>query len=53
MKNKKTDFGRMEDELADVSLYGEFVSTFHSWVSSERQKGKVKELEDISEEKRK
>ena len=51
MKNKRTDFGKMEDELADVSLYGEFVSTFHSWVSSERQKNKVKELEDISEEK--
>ncbi|MDD2480927.1 MAG: hypothetical protein WCY24_01995 [Lutispora sp.] len=51
MKNKKTDFGKMEDELADVSLYGEFVSTFHNWVSSERQKSKVKELEDISEEK--
>ena len=24
-----------EDNLNDVSLYGEFVSTFHSWTSSE------------------
>ncbi|OGO78173.1 MAG: hypothetical protein A2Y23_12405 [Clostridiales bacterium GWB2_37_7] len=24
-----------EDNLNDVSLYGEFVSTFHNWVSSE------------------
>ena len=53
MKDRRTDFGNIEDELADISLYGEFVSTFHSWVSSERQKSKVKELEHISEEKSK
>lgn len=51
MNKKRTDSGKMEDELSDVSLYGEFVSTFHSWVSSERQKSKAKELEHISKEK--
>lgn len=51
MDKKRTDLGKMEDELADVSLYGEFVSTFHGWVSSERQKSKAKELEYIGKQK--
>ena len=49
MDKRKNDFGTLEDELVDVSLYGEFVSTFHSWVSSEEQKSKAKELEGIGD----
>ena len=30
----------LEDKLNDISLYGEFMSTFNYWVSSEEQKTK-------------
>lgn len=43
---------KMEDELADFSLYGEFISSFHHWVSSEEQKSKVNELQNISRKKK-
>ncbi|HYE09965.1 MAG TPA: hypothetical protein VEF53_07285 [Patescibacteria group bacterium] len=36
-----------EDNLNDVSLYGEFVSTFHHWVSSEEQHAKGKYLQQL------
>jgi hypothetical protein len=43
----ETEFGQMEDKLSDVSLYGEFISTFHSWVSSEEQKNKAQYLQNL------
>jgi hypothetical protein len=52
MDKRKNGFGKMEDELADVSLFGEFVSSFHRWVSSEEQKSKVKELQNIGRKKK-
>ena len=39
--------GELEDKLNDVSLYGEFISTFHYWVSSEEQKNKVQHLQSL------
>jgi len=40
----------LEDKLNDVSLYGEFIATFHNWVSSEEQKSKVQHLQEIGRE---
>ena len=39
--------GELEDKLNDASLYGEFIATFHYWVSSEEQKNKVQHLQSI------
>lgn len=39
--------GDLEDKLNDTSLYGEFIATFHYWVSSEEQKNKAQHLQDI------
>ncbi len=36
-----------EDNLADVSLYGEFVSTFHQWISSEDLHAKGAQLQQL------
>jgi hypothetical protein len=36
-----------EDNLNDSSLYGEFVSTFHSWVSSEDLHAKGEYLQNL------
>lgn len=52
MDKRISKHGKMEDELADFSLYGEFVSSFHHWVSSEEQKSKVDELQSISRKKK-
>jgi hypothetical protein len=41
--------GELEDKLNDVSLYGEFIATFHYWVSSEEQKNRVEHLQDIGQ----
>lgn len=37
----------LEDKLSDTSLYGEFMSTFNYWVSSEEQKNKAQHLQSI------
>lgn len=36
-----------EDNLNDTSLYGEFVSTFHSWISSEDLHAKAQHLQEL------
>lgn len=36
-----------EDNLNDVSLYGEFVSTFHHWTSSEELHSKAQHLQQL------
>lgn len=41
----------LEDKLNDISLYGEFMSTFNYWVSSEEQKNKVQHLQSIGKSK--
>ncbi|HWQ29804.1 MAG TPA: hypothetical protein VN549_02350 [Negativicutes bacterium] len=45
--NNNDYYGELEDKLNDASLYGEFIATFHYWVSSEEQKNKVQHLQDI------
>ncbi len=40
-----------EDNLNDTSMYGEFVSTFHHWVSSEEQHAKGEYLQDLGNTK--
>ena len=46
------DYGKeLEDKLNDASLYGEFISTFNYWVSSEEQKNKAKHLQSIGKPK--
>lgn len=45
-------FGELEDKLNDESLYGEFISTFNYWVSSEEQKSRVQHLQEIGKSER-
>ena len=52
MKHNTTERATMEDKLNednlnDVSLYGEFISTFHHWVSSEDLHAKGEYLQQI------
>ncbi|HYE08672.1 MAG TPA: hypothetical protein VEF53_00680 [Patescibacteria group bacterium] len=45
--NQNNFNGELEDKLNDTSLYGEFISTFHYWVSSEEQKNKAQHLQSL------
>ncbi|MHB1393597.1 MAG: hypothetical protein ACYCYE_11100 [Clostridia bacterium] len=45
--NQNNYYGEIEDKLNDASLYGEFIATFHYWVSSEEQKNKAEHLQSI------
>ncbi|HWR60569.1 MAG TPA: hypothetical protein VN580_03110 [Clostridia bacterium] len=45
--NRIDYYGELEDKLNDTSLYGEFIATFHYWVSSEEQKNRVQHLQSI------
>ncbi len=45
--DRKDNYGEMEDKLGDISLYGEFIPTFHYWVSSEEQKIRVQHLQAL------
>ena len=52
MKHRTTQRTTMEDRfnednLKDASVYGEFVSTFHHWVSSEEQHAKGEYLQQL------
>lgn len=40
----------VEDKLKDKTAYGEFVSTFHGWVSFEEQNRKAKHIQRITRE---
>lgn len=35
----------------DTTKYGEFISSFHAWLPIEEQKSKVKEMENMTEDR--
>ena len=45
--DQKDYYEELEDKLNDISLYGEFMSTFNYWVSSEEQKNKAQYLQTL------
>ncbi len=47
------DLINKNEEIEDVSKYGEFVSTYFAWVGLDKQKEKVKELEKMTKNKKK
>ncbi len=49
-KNYKSKKGISEDK-EDTTKYGEFVSSYFSWVSLDKQKEKVDELENITKDR--
>ena len=37
----------------NVTLYGEFIPSFHGWIGLDNQKERVKELENMTNKKKK
>ena len=48
MKEKKKKFN---EEMEDVTKYGEFVTTYFAWVPLRKQKDRVEELEKMTDKK--
>ena len=48
MKDKEKNLKSRED----TSKYGEFVSSFFSWITLERQKKRAKELENMTKKEK-
>ena len=49
--DKNKDYKKIEAE--DSTRYGEFVSSFFSWIPIEKQKAKAEELNNIEKDKNK
>ena len=52
MKNKKNNLNKKTDNIEDSTKNGEFISSFFSWNTLESQKEKVRELENITKQKK-
>jgi|GEM_PF-561547 len=50
MANKKDKNNIKDERIEDTTMYGEFVSSFHNWISPDRQRKVARHLEEISEE---
>ncbi|NLD47623.1 MAG: hypothetical protein GX660_10555 [Clostridiaceae bacterium] len=47
-KNNKTNI--KDERIEDVTMYGEFVSSFDQWMTPDRQKKKAEYLEEVTKE---
>lgn len=53
--NQKGQTNKMKEEIGsletmeDVTKYGEFVSSYFSWLTLDKQKEKASEIEDITD----
>jgi hypothetical protein len=55
-ENKKDGFSKSErnigmdknEEMEDVTKYGEFVSSYFAWLTPERQKKRAKEIDEMT-----
>lgn len=49
MKNKEKKVNK--ENVEDTTKYGEFISSFFSWIGLDKQKKRAKELENMTKEK--
>lgn len=52
MKNKKNKFNEEMGKIEDTTKYGEFISSYFGWNTLEGQKEKVKDLENMTKNKK-
>ena len=49
MKNdRKINVIEKDEDIEDVTKYGEFISSYFAWVTPERQKKRAKELDNMT-----
>lgn len=44
---------KKNEEMEDVTKYGEFISSYFAWVAPERQKRRAKEMENMTSNNKK
>jgi len=49
MANKKQKLLIKDERTEDTTQYGEFISSFHQWTSSERQRANARHLEKVAD----
>lgn len=50
MANKNNKNNIKNERIEDSTMYSEFVSSFHQWVTPDRQKKIARHLEEVTEE---
>lgn len=53
MQRNREYSSELEDKLNDASLYGEFMSTYNYWISSEEQKSRAAHLQNLGKSNQK
>ena len=53
MKNRKKEKNFEEEMGEDVTMYGEFVSSYFAWIPPEKQSQRAKELDEKTKKKNK
>ena len=49
MANKKNKTDISDERMEDTTLYGEFISSFHQWMTPDRQKRTARHHESITD----
>lgn len=50
MANKQDKTNIRDERIEDVTMYGEFISSYHQWNTPDRQRKIARHLEEITEE---
>lgn len=48
MANKKNKTNIKDERIEDSTMYGEFISSFDQWMTSDRQRKNARHLEQVS-----
>jgi hypothetical protein len=51
MANQVTKNNIKDERIEDVTKYGEFVSSFHQWMTPDRQRAKARHFEEVTKKK--
>ncbi|MDP4092314.1 MAG: hypothetical protein Q8920_03045 [Bacillota bacterium] len=50
MANKKNKTNITDERIEDTTKYGEFISSFHQWVTPDRQRKTARHMEEVTKE---
>lgn len=50
MANKNDKNNIKDERIEDVTMYGEFISSFHQWITPDGQRKIVNHLEEVTSE---
>ena len=48
MANKNNKNNISDERMEDVTMYGEFISSFHQWMTPDRQRKVARHLEEVT-----